>query len=581
MTHRISLYRHTFRTIIFVIAVSAALASCQRSHSNAAFDEINAIACQNPDSAIALLSKIDRQALSQFDRHRFDLLTIKATDKAYITHTSDSLILSVIDYFSAFKTDSIYTEALYYGGRVYSDLGDLPTALTYFQKAAENLESDHHLYLKGNVMSQTGRLLHSLKLYDQAEEYIRESIRIDSLLSDSINIMYDHQQLGTIALHKKHYDDATQQFRLARRLAETYSPIDTALLDVYLSGVAFAKGDITAAIPLIQSGIRGIDKIDKPLALAYAAKIFKSANIPDSAWHYAHQLMQMNGPNNRHIGYEVALSKNIIHLIPKDSLTAYVAEYALVIQQHYDRHEASSEIMQNSYFNYQLHEKKRINAEHDKLITQRWMAIVIIAVILLITALLYQRNRTQRFALQLHEALRNVAYLKQTLNSGKMPDASKSIIKFGKKTVLHSDDIKGLKEQLKQELLTLQAQGDNRQSEIAPSLLNSRAFASLQECIACHKTIGDDNPLWNDIEQAVLQTSNTFKASFTILLGGDIDLQIYHMALLIKCGIQPTQLASLMGRTKSTITYRRESIGKKIFGHKLETRLVDELIRSL
>ena len=581
MTHRLSLPRHNFYAIILTIAVLAVLASCQRSHSNAVFDKINAMACQNPDSAIAMLTRIDHQTLSQFDRHRFDLLSIKAYDKAYISHTSDSLILTVIDYFSNFKTDSIYAEALYYGGRVYSDLGDLPTALDYFQQAAENLGNDHHLHLKGNVMSQTGRLLHSLKLYDQAREYISEAIRIDSLLGDSINIMYDHQMLGTIALHKNHYDEATQQFRLARRLAKTYSPIDTALQDVYLSGVAFAKGSITEAIPLIQSGIRGIDNIDRPLALAYAAKIYKSANIPDSAWHYAHQLLKMSGPNNRHIGYEVALSKSVIHLIPKDSLSAYVAEYATVIQQHYDRHEASSEIMQNSYFNYRLHEKKRINAEHDKLIVQRWMAIAIIAVILLITALLYLRNRTQRLALQLHKALRNVTYLQQTLNSGEMPDASKLSINFGKQTTLNSDNIKGLKEQLMQELLTLQAQGENRQLEIAPSLLTTRAFASLQECIANHKTIGDDNPLWNDIEQAVLQTSNTFKASLTILLGGDIDLPIYHMALLIKCGMQPTQLASLMGRTKSTITYRRESLGKKIFGHKLEARLVDELIRSL
>ena len=62
---------------------------------------------------------------------------MKIADKNYVTHTSDSLILRVIDHEESHKGDGRYAEALYYGGRVYSDLGDYPTSLKYFQQSLE------------------------------------------------------------------------------------------------------------------------------------------------------------------------------------------------------------------------------------------------------------------------------------------------------------------------------------------------------------------------------------------------------------------------------------------------------------
>lgn len=95
----------------------------------------------SPNEALTALDSIDPRALSDADRHFYDFLTIKARDKAYITHESDSLILSVVEYYSTQSKDTVYPEALYYGGRVYSDLGDYPTALDYFQKALDCLET--------------------------------------------------------------------------------------------------------------------------------------------------------------------------------------------------------------------------------------------------------------------------------------------------------------------------------------------------------------------------------------------------------------------------------------------------------
>lgn len=106
--------------------------------------QIDSIAELNADSAIVMLNAINRDSLWGNDnKFYFDLLKIRANDKAYIAHTSDSEILSVINYFENHDFNNLLPVAYYYGGRVYSDLGDAPQALEYFQKAldCENIRS--------------------------------------------------------------------------------------------------------------------------------------------------------------------------------------------------------------------------------------------------------------------------------------------------------------------------------------------------------------------------------------------------------------------------------------------------------
>ena len=104
--------------------------------------------------------------LSEGERHYRDFLTIKASDKGYVKHTYDSLYLTVKDYFSSHHSREMLPEVLYYGGRVYSDMGNYPVALQYFQEVLDGMEGrQENLYLKRCVLSQTGRLLSKLGIF--------------------------------------------------------------------------------------------------------------------------------------------------------------------------------------------------------------------------------------------------------------------------------------------------------------------------------------------------------------------------------------------------------------------------------
>ncbi|MFG6324212.1 MAG: hypothetical protein K1W41_23170 [Lachnospiraceae bacterium] len=175
-------------------------------------EKLRAISMQieeNPRKAIIELEKLSPQTLSESDRYFRNLLIIKSKDKAYVTHSSDSLVLDVIEYYKKSTDKSLYPEALYYGGRVYSDMCDYRTALAYFNEALKLLPIDtDNIELRACIISQTGRLLHTMRMYSQAMPYLEESLRIDIRSGIPFNIAYSHQLLGINFLDSKNYEKA-------------------------------------------------------------------------------------------------------------------------------------------------------------------------------------------------------------------------------------------------------------------------------------------------------------------------------------------------------------------------------------
>lgn len=78
-----------------------------------------------PDSAMAYLASLDSfvQGEPEYVRMYYALQQIKAQDKCYIPHTSDSVILSLVRYYTDYGTPDQQMEAYHYLGSVYRDMG--------------------------------------------------------------------------------------------------------------------------------------------------------------------------------------------------------------------------------------------------------------------------------------------------------------------------------------------------------------------------------------------------------------------------------------------------------------------------
>lgn len=563
--------------ILIGLAICLLMSGCSKTEHDARLKEIAEIVSDSPQEALLRLDSIDCQTLSESDRHYYDLLTIKAKDKAYIQHTSDSLILDVISYYENNPQSSLYAEALYYGGRVYSDIGDAPTALQYFHKALDNIpEGSQSLNLKARVLSQTGGLLQDISLYDEAIPYIEKSLKICELNKDTTNIVYELQLLGGTYLRARKYRLAEYYFNRAIEMSSNLPISFKAKSKMYLADVKYQVGQLDSALILIRNTPDLVNPIARNRALSTASDIYLAKGLLDSAYIYAHELINSPDSNNKVIGYQNLLLPELQKFIPLDTIYQYIDEYRGLLENYYDSNESQLAMNQHNFYNYQLHEREKQSAQQEKDKFLGWLYIIsIVAVILVITVLALNINRKKQ-QLRLHEALDNVSELKSSLNNNSSADSSESQPKdIAKETTTES-----LRNRLCSELLGIYNK-DKRQVEIPSAILKSEAYKELQSYVASGKIIPLDSQLWEQVESAVIESSPNFKYNLQLLTGGNLSSQDYRMALLIKCGITPTQMISLLGRTKGTVSYRREALCYKVFDQKLGSKVIDGIIRLL
>lgn len=183
-------------------------------------------------SAIAALDSIDPDTLSPHNRNLYNLLSVKARDKAYITHTSDSVVPSMLHWFATHSTDR-YPEALYYAGRIYSDLGDKSTAIAFFQDALDKLPKGNS-YLRICLTSQTGRLLSGMMLNSQAAPYLEESLRLAEEANHPL-VAYDYQLLGANYIDEEDYANAERYIAAAIEKAANLPEGDQAIMQGYMA----------------------------------------------------------------------------------------------------------------------------------------------------------------------------------------------------------------------------------------------------------------------------------------------------------------------------------------------------------
>ncbi len=179
-----------------LIPVILLFLGCTESSHDERLVHIAEIVSDKPEEALQCLDSINPAGLTEADRHYYDFLTVKATDKAYILHQSDSLILDVINYYASHDEDKLYPEVLYYGGRVYTDLGDGPLALRYYHQAIDESKKQPDPELEYRLLSQTGRLLNSINLFDEAVPYIEAALEIERKDNDTLKIINDLHFLG-------------------------------------------------------------------------------------------------------------------------------------------------------------------------------------------------------------------------------------------------------------------------------------------------------------------------------------------------------------------------------------------------
>ena len=551
--------------IIASILFALIFVSCGHNDPDSRLSNISLLCEQSPKEALDSLSVISKASLSEKNRHFYDFLSIKAKDKAFITHTSDSLILKVIDYESKHQVNGRYPEALYYGGRVYSDLGDYPTSLKYFQDALSVTPAESNIRLRSVILSQTASLLHELRLYDEAIPYIKELLHIDSLENNIHALTYDHELMGFVYLNSKRINDANLYFQKALEWSFKLPKKNQFNILVSLANCELEENNLDSARSLIRSAIDSVSPGYRNLALAYASDIYVKSNNLDSAYIYAFELAHSQDHNNRKRGYKNLLLDKLLYKSSTDSIIQYVRDYNKILEDYYDKHEAQQALMQLSLYNYQLHERERDKAYASRNRVMIWFFISLTFVLVIALVFLQYRNHAKQTIIRLHETIARLDAIQQ----------SKDNSYRSQNVITDSLTAEQLRKRLKERIANI------KEVPLSSNLLNSESYARLLRLAEKGKFIPDNDNIWDELHGLILQDSPDFETNLRLLMGGKIKQHELQTIILIRCGITPSQMAPMLGKAKGSISSRRESLSFKIFGEKTNQKNIDVVIRSL
>ena len=154
-------------SVLMVLCLSA----CRQGTNVPELDTADSLMEQRPDSALALLRRIDTLRLSaQHDRARYAMLLSMALDKNYIDLKDFHVLQPAIDYYEDHGTPTEQMRTFYYQGRIYDNAGNMSKALQTYLKALEKGKESNDILTKARTYSAQIQPYEQLMAFDKAIE---------------------------------------------------------------------------------------------------------------------------------------------------------------------------------------------------------------------------------------------------------------------------------------------------------------------------------------------------------------------------------------------------------------------------
>ena len=147
------------------------LFSCTDQHADSIITKAEQLLNTKPDSTIVVLDDIreNKEDWPRSQQMRYELVYAQAQNKAYVNFTTDSIVLSLVDYYGRHGNANEQMMANYMAGCAYRDLEDALSALKYLNLAVDAVdESDEDCDLNTlmRVYSQMGGLYQRVAAFE-------------------------------------------------------------------------------------------------------------------------------------------------------------------------------------------------------------------------------------------------------------------------------------------------------------------------------------------------------------------------------------------------------------------------------
>lgn len=561
--------------LLFPILLLMCICACTNKPYPQSLRVADSLIHNNPDSAVILLEELKRSMAfePQATQMYYQLLTIKAKDKAYITHTSDSLIKTVVKYYEERKDRERLPETYYYAGRVYRDLGDAPQALEYLQKAIESTKDCTDYRLISRIYSQTGTLYLYQDTYDQALEVFRKAYQYCLSDKDSIGMVYSLRDIGRTFTTLNCADSALYYYKGALKYAEQiHNNHLVGVVQAELSGLYIQLEMYPEAFTAIQCSNKYIKGHNIAPFYAILADYYYYTNLLDSATFYYTQTASFDDLYQKQGSYKglgnIARKKGQY----KEAME-YFDKYLIYTDSIKDITNTETIRKMQSLYNYQLKEKENSKLQRQAANYKLWNILLIFSLLSLVFLFIaYHQFRKKKEQQQLVKQERIKQIQKERYaQSNTYLEKNKEQIKEVELS-LHKAEIE--KDQLRQDLLKAQksliektneqitaTQRVQKQSELA--LKHSDIYKKFHFAVqGSDEKIGNDD--WKELMCAVDEAYNQFTTRLLELYPmKTIEIQV---CVLIKIGLSPAQIAFITIRSRQAISSIRKRLYSKVMG---------------
>ena len=577
----------TMNKITYIIATAIILLSfsCSRFEYRKSLIVADSLTETDPQRAVAMLDSM-APMMAGAPKHEqmfHRLLQIKAADKSYIKHSSDSTILSLVEYYETKGDKTLLPEAYYYAGNIYRDLNDAPRALEYYQKAEESLLDDTDLKFKSKLHNQQGYLFLFQYQNNKAISHFKSAYEYERKNKDTTMMTYCLKNIAFAFGENKDQDSCLFYYQEAYKLAKNKK--DSILVQDIMGQMASfytKKKDYDKAKEYLMPSLASTNNNNKSAYYSIAANIYMGTEEYDSALYYCKELLKSG---SIHAKQSASRRLAYIYLDKKDFPNAQ--KFLLLFKEQTDSVNKITAIesinRMNALYNYNLREKENImlKAENIKKKSSLIIMIVIFFTILMLSAIYIYRNiQKQKLQIEKVKKLRKKLYEQSTeyiqRNNEKINALEQELKKTSNENHLL---IEKLEEQRADLILANETaiRKQTRNETAKARIVATDIFKTIQDYIKKEKVVNGKE--WKELDEVMNREIPDFKTNLYSYY--NISPHEYHICMLIRLEFSPTDMAILLGCTTSAVSKARKRLQEKFFSDEGTPKDFDQFIKTL
>ena len=579
--------------VIFLLLIIMLLASCA---GNRKYDDLmqraDSIMNVNDDSAkvaIRMLDGVESQLpeFSKAQKMRYELLRHKAMNKAYISFTSDSIMKEIVDYYDRHGSANERMLANYVLGCVYRDMHEVPLALEYYNKAAEQADTtaaDCDYGTLYRVYSQMGFLFSKQYLPYQLLDAFGKAEKYAYLAKDTLNAIINYQNKGDAYDYLGKKDSVVainlRSANMFKRIGDNYNA--AIALGCNYSYYIEKQDSVNAKKAFeayFSTGYEGNSNYGdaKAFLLCEKGRYYMFVSRLDSAFSCLNQSLKLS----KSYSNKAAATKVLAQYYARVNKPVLAMKYALKSSEYNDsdllavRESQLQQIqaMYNYGRNQEIARKAELKAERITMLVYVLIAGGVV-IFLLLTHLYLKQLKKKKEKILVTKHLYDDSLLKlrqkqeelellRTVNDRKIADVIKEKEQMINKL---EDDLKDIRDKYSNSSL----------SDVDILLKESSIYKRIKYLELHPKEIMREND-WIELEETIEQLI----PSFIPLLKNRLNVIAYRICLLVKLEISTSSIAILLGLSSSAISKYRKVMLEKLCGRSGKPKDFDEYIRQI